>query len=168
MTTRLPVLPPFQVGEDLWINMLARGDPRIALNKKAFLRVCEDQDEAENALDMTPVYIALILQSYKGDKIHGISVVHDLLDKERKPTNEFRAVIFCGSQNIPEMLKGIETYAKQLGGISLELLNVEESQYTKYGFAKNKKGEFIKQLGGRRSHTRRRRRRVTRRTRRRF
>lgn len=164
MTSRLPVLPAFQVGEDLWINMLAKGDPRIALNKKAFLRVCEDQDEAESVLDQNPVYIVLVLQSYKGDKIHGISVVHDIAG-----THQFRADIFCGSQKIPEMLKGIETYVKQLGGTSLELLHVEESQYAKYGFAKNEEDELVKQLGGKRrkrSHTRRRR--VTRRTRRRF
>jgi hypothetical protein len=162
MTTRLPVLPPFQVGDDLYVNVLAKGDPRIALNKKVFLPLCEDREEAESVLDQTPLYVALVLQSYDGKKIHGISVVHDITG-----THQFRADIFCGSRKVADMLKGIEMYIKQLGGTSLELLNVDEEDYKQYGFTKNEEGELIKQLGGRRRRkTRRthlRKRRVTRR-----
>lgn len=159
---RLPVIPPFQVGEDLYINILEKGDPRIALNKKVFLPLCEDKEEAETVLDQTPLYVALVLQSYDGKKIHGIAIVQDIVN-----TTQYRANMFCGSKKVPDLLKGIEMYIKQLGGTSLELLNVDEEDYKQYGFTKNEEGELIKQLGGRRRRkTRRsylRKRRVTRR-----
>ncbi len=163
MTTRaLPVIPPFQVGEDLYINILAKGDPRIALNKKVFLPLCSDQEELESELDQSPVYVMLVLQSYKGDKIHGIAIVQDIKD-----TPEYRANMFCGSGKIPDLLKGIEQYVKTVGGTSLILSDADEKDYAQYGYAKNDQDEVIKQLGGRRRRkTRRshlRKRRVTRR-----
>jgi hypothetical protein len=163
MTTRsLPVIPPFQVGEDLYINILAKGDPRIALNKKVFLPLCSEDKDAESVLDYTPVYVMLVLQSYKADKIHGIAIVQDIVN-----TTEYRANMFCGSEKIPDLLKGIEQYVKTVGGTSLILSDVDEKDYIQYGYAKNEQNEVIKQLGGRRRRkTRRshlRKRRVTRR-----